>query len=59
MKDTALTIVGGQNGVTSVRETLEHQMSAPVFPVRLDEVGARISTREVKVGEVFDTYLAL
>ena len=54
MKDTALTIVGGQNGVTSVRETLERQMSAPVFPVRLDEVGARIDTREVKLGEVFD-----
>jgi phosphoribosyl 1,2-cyclic phosphodiesterase len=54
MKDTSLTIVGGQNGVTSVRETLERQMSAPVFPVRLDEVGARITTREVRLGEVFD-----
>ncbi|MBX3204110.1 MAG: MBL fold metallo-hydrolase [Labilithrix sp.] len=54
MKDTSLTIVGGQNGVTSVRETLERQMSAPVFPVRLDEVGARIATREVRLGEVFD-----
>jgi phosphoribosyl 1,2-cyclic phosphodiesterase len=54
MKNTSLTIVGGQNGVTSVRETLERQMSAPVFPVRLDEVGARIATREVKLGEVFD-----
>ncbi len=53
MKDMSLTIVGGQNGVTSVRETLERQMSAPVFPVRLDEVGARITTREVKLGEVF------
>ncbi|MBX3198224.1 MAG: MBL fold metallo-hydrolase [Labilithrix sp.] len=54
MKDTSLTIVGGQNGVTSVRETLERQMCAPVFPVRLDEVGARITTREVRLGEVFD-----
>jgi phosphoribosyl 1,2-cyclic phosphodiesterase len=54
MRDTSLTIVGGQNGVTSVRETLERQMSAPVFPVRLDEVGARIGTREVKLGDVFD-----
>jgi phosphoribosyl 1,2-cyclic phosphodiesterase len=54
MRDTSLTIVGGQNGVTSVRETLERQMSAPVFPVRLDEVGARIGTREVKPGEAFD-----
>lgn len=54
MKDTSLTIVGGHNGVMSVRETLEHQMSAPVFPVRLDEVGGRLGTREVKNGEVFD-----
>lgn len=54
MKDTSLTIVGGQNGVGSVRETLEQQMCAPVFPVRLDEVGARITTREVRLGEVFD-----
>lgn len=54
MKDTSLTIVGGPSGVTSVRETLERQMSAPVFPVRLDEVGARIATREVRLGDVFD-----
>jgi phosphoribosyl 1,2-cyclic phosphodiesterase len=53
-KDTALTIVGGANGVLGIRETLERQMSAPVFPVRLDEVGARIGTREVKLGDVFD-----
>jgi phosphoribosyl 1,2-cyclic phosphodiesterase len=54
MKQTELTIVGGANGIMSVRETLEHQMAAPVFPVRLDEVGARIATREVKFGESFD-----
>lgn len=54
MKSTSLTIVGGHNGVMSVREALEHQMSAPVFPVRLDEVGGRLQTREVKQGEVFD-----
>ena len=54
MKDTALTIVGGQNGVMSVRDALERQMSAPVFPVRLDEVGARISTREVRPGQSFE-----
>jgi phosphoribosyl 1,2-cyclic phosphodiesterase len=54
MKDTSVTIVGGANGVMSVRDTLERQMSAPVFPVRLDEVGGRITTREVKLGEVFD-----
>ncbi|MBX3188272.1 MAG: MBL fold metallo-hydrolase [Labilithrix sp.] len=54
MKGTDLTIVGGQNGVMSVREALGHQMTAPVFPVRLDELGAKIATREVKLGETFD-----
>jgi phosphoribosyl 1,2-cyclic phosphodiesterase len=54
MRDTQLTIVGGQNGVMSVRETLERQMSAPNFPVRFEEVGARIGTKEVKLGEVFE-----
>ncbi|MBS2020418.1 MAG: MBL fold metallo-hydrolase [Deltaproteobacteria bacterium] len=54
MKQTELTVVGGANGVMSVREALTHQMSAPLFPVRLDEIGARLATREVKMGEVFD-----
>jgi len=54
MKGSDLTIVGGANGVMSVREALTHQMSAPLFPVRLDEVGARLTTREVKMGDTFD-----
>jgi phosphoribosyl 1,2-cyclic phosphodiesterase len=54
MKQTDLTIVGHANGVMSVREALEHQMTAPVFPVRVDELGARLTTREVKLGETFD-----
>ena len=29
-------------------------MTAPVFPVRLDEIGARLATREVTLGETFD-----
>ncbi len=53
-KGTALTVVGAESGIASVRQTLERQMSAPVFPVRLDETSARIDTREVKVGDVFD-----
>jgi phosphoribosyl 1,2-cyclic phosphodiesterase len=53
-KGTELTIFGGANGVMSVRETLERQMSAPSFPVRFDEVAARVTTREVKLGETFD-----
>jgi phosphoribosyl 1,2-cyclic phosphodiesterase len=54
MKQTDLTIVGAANGVMSVQATLEHQMVAPVFPVRLDQTGARLRTREITVGEVFD-----
>src|SRR4051812_10530218 len=54
MKQSEITIVGGSNGVMSVKEALGHQMTAPVFPVRLDEVGARLSTREVKASETFD-----
>ncbi|MBX3232294.1 MAG: MBL fold metallo-hydrolase [Labilithrix sp.] len=54
MRDTQLTIIGGSNGVMSVRETLERQMSAPNFPVRFDELGARIGTRELEPAEVFD-----
>jgi phosphoribosyl 1,2-cyclic phosphodiesterase len=54
MKQADITIVGAANGVMSVREALMHQMTAPVFPVRLDELGARLSTREVHLGETFD-----
>lgn len=53
-KSTALTIASGPNGTASLRETLERQMSAPVFPVRFDELAARIETREANVGEPFD-----
>lgn len=53
-KGTALTVVGAESGIASVRQTLERQMSAPVFPVRLDEASARVDTREVKIGDVFD-----
>ena len=31
MRTTKLNIVGGMNGLMSVRETLAHQMTAPVF----------------------------
>jgi phosphoribosyl 1,2-cyclic phosphodiesterase len=53
MPGTKLTVVGGTNGVMSLRETLAHQMTAPVFPVRLDELPAEIATREVRSGEGF------
>ena len=54
MKQADITIVGGANGVMSVQEALMHQMTAPMFPVRLDEASARLSTREVRLGETFD-----
>ena len=51
MPMTKLTIVGGMNGLMSLEETLAHQMTAPVFPVRLDELSAEIATREVRSGQ--------
>jgi phosphoribosyl 1,2-cyclic phosphodiesterase len=48
---TKLTIVGGSNGIMSLREALSHQMTAPVFPVRLDELSAELAFREVRSGE--------
>ena len=54
MRSTSLTVVGAGSGVAGVRQALEHQMRAPVFPVRLDETAARITTREVAPAEVFE-----
>lgn len=48
-----IRIFGGANGVMSLKETLAHQMTAPVFPVRLDELGAQIELTELKNHEVF------
>lgn len=50
---TKLSIVSGHNGVMSLGEVLAHQMTAPVFPVHLDELGAQFSMREVRSGEKF------
>jgi phosphoribosyl 1,2-cyclic phosphodiesterase len=49
-----LQIVGGTNGVMPLRDALAHQMTAPVFPVRLDELRAKIDWREVKPAESFE-----
>jgi phosphoribosyl 1,2-cyclic phosphodiesterase len=51
LPSTKLSIVSGHNGVMSLGEVLAHQMTAPVFPVRLDELGAQITMREVRQGE--------
>ncbi|MBK8172995.1 MAG: MBL fold metallo-hydrolase [Sandaracinaceae bacterium] len=54
LPQTKITIIGGANGLMSVRQALQQQMSAPVFPVRLDELRAEIQTREVQSGQSFD-----
>lgn len=51
---TELEVVGARNGLMSVREALAHQMSAPVFPVHLDDTRAQLRTREVSPGDVFE-----
>lgn len=48
LPNTRLRILGGVSGGLSVREALERQMVAPHFPVRLDELGARIAYEEVR-----------
>jgi phosphoribosyl 1,2-cyclic phosphodiesterase len=53
LPSTKLTIMGTTNGVMSLEETLVHQMQAPVFPVRLDELRAELTLREVRAGEPF------
>jgi phosphoribosyl 1,2-cyclic phosphodiesterase len=54
LPSTKLTIAGTANGVMSLGDALSHQMTAPVFPVRLDELGAQLQLREIKNGERFD-----
>lgn len=53
LPSTELQVVGGALGVSSVREALEQQMRPPGFPVRLDEVAARLEAREVRSGDRF------
>ena len=53
LPETELTVVGAASGIMSLRETLVHQMTAPVFPVRLDELSSKLLTRNVRPGECF------
>ena len=53
LPQTSLTIVGAKNGVMSLGQTLAHQMSDPVFPVRHDQLRATIEVREVAPGEAW------
>jgi phosphoribosyl 1,2-cyclic phosphodiesterase len=51
LPNAKLGVVAGVNGVLSLEETLSHQMRAPVFPVRLDELRAALTLRDVRHGE--------
>jgi phosphoribosyl 1,2-cyclic phosphodiesterase len=53
LPSTKLSIAGGVNGVMNLRDALAHQMTAPVFPVRLDELSAEITLRDVRAGQSF------
>jgi phosphoribosyl 1,2-cyclic phosphodiesterase len=50
---TKLTIAG-MAPRTTVRDALAHQMTAPHFPVDLEDLGARLDWREVRTGQMFD-----
>jgi phosphoribosyl 1,2-cyclic phosphodiesterase len=51
---TKLAIWGAPNGIMSLGETLAHQMMGPVFPVRLDELSAKLDLHEVRQGRPFE-----
>jgi phosphoribosyl 1,2-cyclic phosphodiesterase len=53
LPSTRLQIVGSACGAASLGSVLAGQMMAPVFPVRLDELGADLTLREVKSGDSF------
>jgi len=50
---TKLQIFGGKSGGVGVRDALAHQMTTPVFPVSLDDLGARIDYTEVRPLQTF------
>jgi len=53
LPDVELTIVGAKNGKMGLRETLERQMTDPMFPVRHDELRASISIKEVQARDAW------
>lgn len=54
LPSTKLTVVGPQTDRLSNIDVLEHQMSSPVFPVRLEELPCQLETREVMAGDVLE-----
>lgn len=51
---TRLTVIGPQTDRLSNIDVLQHQMTAPVFPVRLEELPCQLETREVMAGDTLD-----
>jgi phosphoribosyl 1,2-cyclic phosphodiesterase len=54
VSSSKLTVFGCAHGAGTLREAFATQMAAPNFPVRLDELGAEITFREVRPGDAFD-----
>jgi phosphoribosyl 1,2-cyclic phosphodiesterase len=54
MPGTEIEVVGQKSGLLGVRDALELQMGAPVFPVRFGDLPSRIVPREVRPREQFD-----
>lgn len=50
---TQLSVYGPKAERLGLREVLAQQMASPVFPVRLEELSARLDTHEVWSGETF------
>jgi phosphoribosyl 1,2-cyclic phosphodiesterase len=48
---TEIAVVGASSGPLSLREAFERQMSAPVFPVRLEDVPAKLGFRDIRPAE--------
>ena len=48
---TKLAVVGAGAPEFTLRDALAHQMVAPMFPVRLDELPCQLGTREIRSGE--------
>lgn len=53
LKSTRVQVVGPAADTMSVLQTLSHQMTSPVFPVRLGELLSQITTRDVFAGETW------
>ena len=53
MPGVRLTVASGPAGRQPLREILRRQMSAPMFPVDLCDVGAKVVCRELSEGQTF------